>query len=180
MSRLIKKTIPIPQGATLTMNGSELLIKGPKGEAKFPIPQGAVLKIESDMVTVTSAEGAKTTAAAGTAWALVRNHLEGVTDGFKKVLEIEGVGYGAQTEGKELVLRLGYALPVRLAIPPAVTVTTEKNVITVTGIDKDAVGQAAAEIRALKKPEPYKGKGIKYQGEVIRRKVGKKAGATAA
>jgi large subunit ribosomal protein L6 len=96
------------------------------------------------------------------------------------VLEIEGVGYRAVLEGKELVLFIGYALPVRVPISDKVVITVEKNTIKVVGIDKDVVGQAAAEIRALKKPEPYKGKGIHYQGEVIRRKVGKKAGATAA
>ncbi len=103
-----------------------------------------------------------------------------MTIGFTKILEIEGVGYRATVEGKELVLFLGYALPVRLPIPENVAITVDKNIIKVAGIDKDAVGQAAAEIRALKKPEPYKGKGIHYQGEVIRRKVGKKAGAAAA
>ena len=180
MSRLIKKTITIPQGASIASAGGTITIKGPKGEAVFPLPQGAEVSIAVDLVTVTSRGDAKTTAAAGTAWALIRNHIEGVMHGFKKVLEIEGVGYGAAIEGKELVLKLGYALPVRVSIPATVAIAVDKNTITVTGIDKDSVGQAAAEIRALKKPEPYKGKGIHYQGEVIRRKVGKKAGATAA
>lgn len=180
MSRLIKKPISIPSGTTLTVGDDFVTVKGPKGEGKVLIPRGAEIKVEGDTVTVTSAANARTTAAAGTAWSLIRNAIEGVTAGFSKVLEIEGVGYRASVEGKDLVLYLGYALPVRLPIPANVTITTEKNTITVAGIDKDAVGQAAAEIRALKKPEPYKGKGIRYQGEVIRRKVGKKAGTGAA
>jgi large subunit ribosomal protein L6 len=179
MSRLIKKPIIIPSGATIAENSRVLTIKGPKGEITMPLPQGAELKIEAGSAVVTGHAEAKTTAASGTAWALIKNAIEGVTSGFTKVLEIEGVGYRAATEGKELVLHLGYALPVRMPIPEDVAIVVDKNTITVTGIDKDSVGQAAAEIRALKKPEPYKGKGIHYRGEVIRRKVGKKAGAGA-
>lgn len=180
MSRLIKKPIAITAGATLTESGNVLMVKGPKGEIKITIPAGVAIKIEGDQCWVSATPGAKTTALQGTIWSLAKNAIEGVTAGFAKVLEIEGVGYRAAIEGKELVLYLGYALPVRVAIPEKVSITVDKNTITVTGIDKDAVGQAAAEIRALKKPEPYKGKGIHYQGEVIRRKVGKKAGAAAA
>ncbi|HUC02003.1 MAG TPA: 50S ribosomal protein L6 [Candidatus Paceibacterota bacterium] len=180
MSRLTKKSIPIPKEATLTASGEVLTIKGPKGELTLTIPKGVTAKIEGDAFSVTGDGAGETMALQGTLWALTRNAIEGVTAGFTKVLEIEGVGYRVATEGKELVLYLGYALPVRMPIPANVTIAVDKNVITVTGIDKDAVGQAAAEIRAQKKPEPYKGKGIHYQGEVIRRKVGKKAGATAA
>lgn len=180
MSRLIKKPIAITAGATLTQSGDVLTVKGPKGEIAIVIPAGVTVKTEGDKFWVSTTPDAKTTALQGTVWSLAKNAIEGVTAGFTRVLEIEGVGYRAATEGKELVLYLGYALPVRLPIPAKVAVTVDKNIITVAGIDKDAVGQAAAEIRALKKPEPYKGKGIHYQGEVIRRKVGKKAGATAA
>ncbi|HVO28584.1 MAG TPA: 50S ribosomal protein L6, partial [Candidatus Paceibacterota bacterium] len=105
--------------------------------------------------------------------------VQGASEGFTKILEIEGVGYRAVLEGNELVLYLGYALPVRVPVMAGVGIAVEKNVIRVSGTDKEIVGRAAAEIRALKKPEPYKGKGIHYQGEVIRRKVGKKAGTTA-
>jgi large subunit ribosomal protein L6 len=182
MSRLIKKPIIITAGATLHPSDGVLTVKGPKGEDKVIIPRGVAIKTEGDNFWVTMDANAKTktTAVQGTFWALVRNAIEGVTQGFVKVLEIEGVGYRAVLEGKELVLFLGYALPVRVPVPEGVTIAVEKNTIKVSGINKDAVGRAAAEIRALKKPEPYKGKGIHYQGEVIRRKVGKKAGAGAA
>ncbi len=167
MSRLIKKPIVIPSGVTAAAGGGMLTVKGPKGELAVPL-RGAAAKVEGGNIAATS----------GTAWALARNAVIGVTEGFAKVLEIEGVGYRAVLEGKELVLHLGYAQPVRLKIPEGVAVKVEKNTITVSGIDKDLVGRAAAEIRAQKKPEPYKGKGIHYAGEVIRRKVGKKAAAT--
>jgi len=180
MSRLIKKPIAITKGATLVQNGGVLLVKGPKGELMITVPPGVEVKNEGENFWITTTPDVKTTAIQGTVWALVRNAIEGVTTGFTKVLELEGVGYRVAVEGKELVLFLGYALPVRVPISEKVTITVDKNTIKVSGIDKDAVGQAAAEIRALKKPEPYKGKGIHYQGEVIRRKVGKKAGATAA
>lgn len=180
MSRLIKKPIAIVGGATLVQNGNVFSVKGPKGEVKIVLPAGVEAKIEGAECFVGAAQGAKTTALPGTVWSLIRNAIEGVTTGFTKVLEIEGVGYRVVVEGKELVLYLGYALPVRMPIPKEIAIVVDKNTITVTGIDKDAVGRAAAEIRALKKPEPYKGKGIHYRGEVIRRKVGKKAGATAA
>lgn len=176
MSRLIKKPISITSGAILVQNGDVLTIKGPKGELTITLPIGVETKTEGTNVWVSTTPDAKTTALPGTVWALTKNAVEGVTIGFTKVLEIEGVGYRAVLEGKELVLFLGYALPVRMPVPENIAIAVDKNTITVTGIDKDAVGQAAAEIRALKKPEPYKGKGIHYRGEVIRRKVGKKAG----
>ena len=180
MSRLIKKPIAITAGATLVQSGDVLTIKGPKGELKITVPHGVTLKNEGENFWISTTPGQDTTAIQGTVWSLIKNAVEGVTVGFTKVLEIEGVGYRAVLEGKELVLFLGYALPVRMPVSDKVVITVEKNTIKVAGIDKDAVGQAAAEIRALKKPEPYKGKGIHYQGEVIRRKVGKKAGAAAA
>jgi large subunit ribosomal protein L6 len=180
MSRLIKKPIAVTAGATLVQSGDVLTIKGPKGELTISVPQGVTLKNEGENFWISTTEKMETTAIQGTIWALVKNAIEGVTVGFTKVLEIEGVGYRAAIEGKELVLFLGYALPVRVPVSDKVAITVDKNTIKVVGIDKDAVGQAAAEIRALKKPEPYKGKGIHYQGEVIRRKVGKKAGATTA
>jgi large subunit ribosomal protein L6 len=178
MSRLIKKPIAITAGATLVQNGDVLTIKGPKGELKITVPHGVTLKNEGENFWVSTTPDMEVSAIQGTVWALIKNAVEGVTIGFTKILEIEGVGYRAVIEGKELVLFLGYALPVRVPVSEKVTITVDKNTIKVTGIDKDVVGQAAAEIRALKKPEPYKGKGIHYQGEVIRRKVGKKAGAT--
>jgi len=179
MSRLIKKSITISKGATLSIGSEFLNVKGPKGELNVKIPQNVTTKMEGEELWVESTPGAPNTANAGTFWSLAKNAIEGVTEGFMKVLELEGVGYRVVLEGKQLVLFLGYALPVKFPIPETVTIVVEKNIMKVSGIDKDQVGRAAAEIRALKKPEPYKGKGIHYQGEVIRRKVGKKAGAGA-
>ena len=169
MSRLIKKPIKIPAGVTVVPHDAVLNVKGPKGELRVKLAPGVTVKVDGQDLNVS----------AGTEWSLARNAIHGVTDGFTKVLEIEGVGYRAVVEGKDLVLHLGYAQPVRVPVLPGIAVVVEKSTIKVSGIDKDLVGRMAAEIRSLKKPEPYKGKGIHYQGEVIRRKVGKKAGATA-
>ncbi len=178
MSRLIKKPIAIPQGVTVTQGDAVLAVKGPKGELSVKLPSHVTVKIDGQTLWVEkSGEGEK--AMLGTIWALTKNALQGVTEGFTKVLEIEGVGYRAAVEGKDLTLHLGYALPVKFPVEDGATVAVEKNVIKVSGIDKELVGRVAAEIRALKKPEPYKGKGIHYQGEVIRRKAGKKAGTAA-
>jgi large subunit ribosomal protein L6 len=157
-----------------------VVLKGPQGEVKVEMPRGGVIavKISGNSVSVeASGKESASSAAIGTAWALIKNAAQGVSEGFVKILEIEGVGYRAALEGKELVLFLGYALPVRIKLPEGVSVKIEKNVLTLAGVDKDLVGRVAAGIRALKKPEPYKGKGIHYKGEVIKRKVGKKAAA---
>lgn len=167
MSRLVKKPVIIPEGVTVTVNDDTLIAKGPKGELRVPLRGASVTVGKGEIAT-----------GVGTIWALARNAVEGVTEGFTKVLEMEGVGYRAVPEGKDLVLHLGYAEPVRVKIPEGVSIKVEKNVITVSGIDKDLVGRAAAGIRAFKKPEPYKGKGIRYQGEAVRRKAGKKAATT--
>jgi large subunit ribosomal protein L6 len=180
MSRLIKKPIAIPDGVTVTKSGDVFVFKGPKGELSMTAFPGIDFSIEVGKAWVKESEGLTNAAMLGTFWSLATNAVAGVTEGFVKNLEIEGVGYRAAIEGKEVVLFLGYALPVRFPIPEGVVIAVEKNMIKVSGIDKDAVGRAAAEIRALKKPEPYKGKGIHYVGEVIRRKVGKKAGVGAA
>lgn len=177
MSRLIKKPVIIETGASASFADDMLTIKGPKGELALPVPFGVEVSIDGNQIWIKGTGHAKNTAPLGTMWSLARNALEGVTKGFEKTLELEGVGYRVMMEGKELVLHLGYALPVRMPIPGSVVISVEKNTIKVSGINKEAVGQVAAEIRALKKPEPYKGKGIHYAGEVIRRKVGKKAGA---
>lgn len=171
MSRLVKKPILIPAGITVSETAGVLTVKGPKGELKVAMAEGVKMKLEGAELWIDGV---------GTTWSLAKNAIEGVTNGFTKVLEIEGVGYRAMIEGKDLVLHLGYAQPVRVKVPNGAAVTVEKSTIKISGIDKELVGRVAADIRALKKPEPYKGKGIHYQGEVIRRKVGKKAGATAA
>ena len=183
MSRLIKKSLAMPESVTVVVHEDFTTVKGAKGELSVKVPFGVAVAVEGKEVWVKADEKAtgvqNVPALLGTTWSLLQNAIEGVSNGFTKVLELEGVGYRVALEGKELVLHLGYALPVRMPILEGVTVAVEKNVIKVSGIDKDLVGRAAAGIRALKKPEPYKGKGIHYQGEVIRRKVGKKAGTTA-
>lgn len=186
MSRLAKKTIQIPEGVSVEEKDSTLHFKGAKGEADFKILSGVKVSVAAPLagggraeIKVEASSGDRQTRAnVGTAWSLIQNHIEGVSGGFSRVLELEGVGFRASMEGKTLILNLGFVNPVRFTPPEKVTITVEKNAITVSGTDKAEVGQAAAQIRAFKKPEPYKGKGIHYRGEVIRRKVGKKAGAT--
>lgn len=178
MSRLAKKSIPMPSGVEYREEANTIVLKGANGEVRVARLLGITVSLKNSAIMVKAAEGTDP-AAVGTVWSEIRNALEGVTVGFKKVLELEGVGYKAALEGKTLVLSLGFVHPVRVDPPEGIVITVEKNVITVSGIDKQLVGQLAAFIRSQKKPEPYKGKGIHYLGEVIRRKVGKKAGAVA-
>lgn len=181
MSRLAKKRILIPQGVTAVALDGGVLIKGAKAEKKIGTMARVTVRIEEGAIFVALTDS--TIAArsnAGTMWSLIRSALHGVAEGFSKTLEIEGVGYRAVVEGDTLALHLGYVHPIRFKIPQGVTVATEKSLIKVSGTDKDLVGRTAARIRAFKKPEPYKGKGIRYQGEIVRRKVGKKAAAAGA
>lgn len=176
MSRLAQKPLNVPEGVSVTDAHGKISVKGPKGELTVKIPRGIEVSVQGSEISVKSVSDSKQNRAdSGTTWALLRNSLEGVTQGFGKALEIEGVGYRAAVEGGDLLLSLGYVNPVRFKVPAGVTVSVEKNVISVSGIDKELVGLVAAKIRSFKKPEPYKGKGIRYQGEVIKRKVGKKA-----
>lgn len=180
MSRLAKKPIKLLPGVTLTKGAGFILLKGPHGEGRARLPGGVDVRVEGENVWVQQVSGeGKNKANPGTAWALIKSAVQGVAEGFSKILEIEGIGYRALIEGKDLVLFLGYARPARFKIPDGVVIGLEKNLIKISGADKDLVGRVASDIRALKKPEPYKGKGIRYRGEVIKRKVGKKAGATA-
>lgn len=180
MSRLAKKPVNIISGVTVTQDGNLLNFKGPKGEKQLKLLDGVAVKIEGENINVSPTRNSKVAKMnTGTMWALIRNAISGLTTGFSKVLEIEGVGFKAALEGKTLVLNLGFVNPVRFESPEGITITVEKNVITISGSDKQAVGQAAAQIRSFKKPEPYKGKGIRYRGEVVRRKSGKKAAAAA-
>ena len=180
MSKLAKKPVTIPQGVTVTADANFAIVKGPKGELKIRIPEGVAWKMEEQGLMVSTHRNDKQSRAnVGTTWALIRNAAQGCSAGFSKTLEIEGVGYKINVVGYTVVLSLGFVNPVRLPIPAGITATAEKSSMTISGVDKELVGRFAAEIRSLKKPEPYKGKGIRYQGEVIRRKVGKKA-ATAA
>ena len=185
MSRIGKKPIEIPSGVTVDIAGSTIKVVGPKGELSRSLPyQVKVEKAENHIVvSLNEHTGARELLNILALWGLVRaliaNMIEGVTKGYSIKLEIEGVGYKAEVKGKDLVLDVGFSHTVTILAPLGVTFVVEKNVITVSGIDKEAVGQAAARIRKTKPVEPYKGKGIKYQGEYVRRKLGKRvAGAT--
>lgn len=180
MSRLAKKPIKLPEAVAVTEETGSLLFKGSKGELRVPILPFLSITIENGSVAVSSASQIRQSRAnAGTMWSLIKNAAEGVASGFSKTLEIEGVGYRANVEGNALALALGYVQPVRVEIPAGISIKTEKNTIHISGIDKRLVGEIASRIRQLKKPEPYKGKGIRYKGEIIRRKAGKKAAAAA-
>lgn len=176
MSRLARKPIILPAGVTLAAEEARILVKGPQGELIVPRLAGTAVAIEENGVMVTrTGEDRQSQANVGTMWSLVKNAIEGANAGFKKTLEIQGVGYRASMEGTTLTMALGFSHPVKFASPPGVTLSVEKNMIHVTGPSKEAVGQAAALIRKFREPEPYKGKGIRYQGEVVRMKAGKKA-----
>ena len=176
MSRIGKKPVAIPAGVTATLDGQLIAVKGAKGELKFTAPQEVAVTIENNEVHVTPhGEDKRSRSMWGTARAQVNNLIVGVTKGFEKKLEINGVGYKAAVAGKNLQLSLGYSHDVLYPIPVGVAITTPKPTeITVVGIDKRQVGQVAAEIRAFRGPEPYKGKGVKYAGEFIFRKEGTK------
>ncbi|MEY4731897.1 MAG: hypothetical protein RL681_843 [Candidatus Parcubacteria bacterium] len=181
MSKLAKKPIVVPSGVTVAVSDGSAHVKGPKGELTIAIPHGIKIVAEEGGGYRVSTVGTskQSRADTGTTWSLVRNAVQGVTEGYGKILEVEGVGYKFAVEGDTVVLALGYVKPVRVKILPGLSVTVDKSTMTITGINKETVGRFAAEIRALKKPEPYKGKGIHYKGEVIRRKAGKKATTTA-
>ncbi len=178
MSRLARKPILKNKDVQVAVEDGRISVKGPKGQSSVKLLPGTEIKVEGDSILVEASGAAG--ANLGTMWSNLKNAVEGAAENFTKILEIEGVGYRAAVEGKTVVLNLGFSHPIRYELPAGVTGTVEKNVITLTGADKQTVGQAAADIRDFRKPEPYKGKGIHYRGEVIRRKVGKKAAATTA
>lgn len=164
----------------MTVSGDTVVVKGPKGELARRYDPAVEVRVDEGSVRVSlSGNRAKMSARWGLWRSLIANMVAGVESGFEKKLEIEGIGYRATREGDTLILQLGFSHPVRFSIPERIAIGVEKNVITVSGIDKQEVGDTAARIRALKKPEPYKGKGIRYQGEIVRRKAGKKAVASA-
>lgn len=167
----------MPAGVTMTIGQTDVRFKGPKGELTVTIPAGVqVQQTEAGvMVTVKNSKNVRQRAVWGLVWALLRNMIVGVSSGYIKQLEINGVGFKASIVKNQLELRVGFSHPVFFTPPAGVKVETDKNIITISGIDKQLVGQAAADIRAIKPPEPYKGKGIKYVNEVIRRKAGKVA-----
>ena len=177
MSRLAKQPIAIPQGVEVRLDGTTLMIKGPKGELSRSFNTD-VIGITVDGGTVAFERKDDTIfsrALVGTYASHVSNMITGVTDGFEKKLVVEGVGFRSEVKGNNLEMSLGFSHPVVMVIPEGITATSEKNVITITGIDKEHTMQFAAQVRAKKKPEPYKGKGIRYEGEIIRRKQGKKS-----
>lgn len=180
MSRIGKKPIEIPQGVEVDIQDKTVKIKGLKGELQQPMPEGILVEKKRNSLVLRPEKKTKQSAALwGLARALLQNCIEGANKGFEKKLEVIGVGYKAALEGdKVLNLSVGFSEPVKMEIPEGLKVSVEKNIITVVGIDKQKVGQFSAEIRATRKPEPYKGKGIRYLGEKVRRKEGKKATAT--
>lgn len=181
MSKIGKKQIMIPDGVTVGASDCEVVVKGPKGELKRNFPSGFSVNVGADFVAIVPP--VKMEKRASALWGTYRKHLanmiEGVSRGFDKRLDFQGIGYRAEVSGKELVLSVGFTHPVRIQIPAGLEVETAKNTIVVRGTDKEAVGQFAAKVRKVRPPEPYKGTGIRYQGEVIRRKAGKKLAGTA-
>ncbi len=180
MSRIGKKPIRIPEGVKVEINKSKIKVKGPKGELERELPSVVKVIIKDGQILVQRLnEDKRSKSLHGTLRSLIFNMVKGVSEGFEKVLEIVGMGYKATLENGVLILRVGYSHVVRYACPENVGIeVSHPNTIRVFGYDKQKVGEVAAEIRAVKKPEPYKGKGIRYKGEVIRRKVGKAALAT--
>lgn len=178
MSRLGKQPIVLPAGVSATFADGVLTVKGSRGELSRSFTKEVTLSVADNAITLAPAKETGTALALwGTYAAHVHNMIAGVTEGFQKKLQVEGVGYRAEMKGDALSVVVGFSHPVLLKIPAGLTVSVEKNVITVAGNDKDAVGQFAAVIRDVKKPEPYKGKGIRYEGEYVLRKQGKRATA---
>ena len=176
MSRVGKKTVAVPSGVTAKVDGQHVSVKGPKGELSFIVADDVDVALNNNEIAVNPrSESKRAQALWGTARARVNNLVEGVTKGFEKKLEITGVGYKAAVAGKNLQLSLGYSHDITFPIPDGITITAPRPVeVIVAGIDSQRVGQVAAEIRAFRPPEPYKGKGVKYAGEFIFRKEGKK------
>jgi len=182
MSKIGRAIITIPEGTTITIDGNLITVKGKKGELKHTLDRHIKAKLEDNTLTFTRNSEAKPVRALhGLTRSLVANMVEGVTNGYKKTLELVGTGFRARLTGQKLVLALGFSHEIEYTAPDGVSIEVEgTNLIHLSGINKQAVGQAAAKIRSFKKPEPYKGKGIRYQGEVVRRKAGKAAKGAAA
>ena len=179
MSRIGKQPIKIPQGVKVQVEGSTVRAEGPKGKLTQPVPAGLTPRmVDGTVVIDRGSDERQVRALHGLARALVANMVHGVKDGFERKLEIVGIGYRAQMQGKAIQLALGYSHPIVFPLPEGITAEIDKQTaITLRGADKALLGQTAAKLRALRKPDPYKGKGIRYAGEFVRKKVGKKAGA---
>ena len=177
MSRIGKQPIPVPSGVEVKIDGSTVHVKGPKGELSRTLPEIMTVELEDGLVTVHRPDDSRTARSLhGLSRTLLSNMITGVSDGYSKNLEIVGVGYRAALKGKDIELLLGFSHPVLVVAEPGITFTVPAPTkITVSGIDKQRVGQVAADIRKWRKPEPYKGKGVRYEGEHVRRKLGKSA-----
>ena len=175
MSRLGKVPLSIPKGVKVAVQNSQILVEGPKGKLSLPLPSNIAVESKEEKISVNRlAHSKQDKSNHGTVWAILKNMLTGVTQGHKRNLEIQGVGFRAQAQGQKLSLNLGFSHPVELAIPNGVTVKTPKPTeIEIEGVDLAMVGEVASKIRKIKPPEPYKGKGIRYVGEFVRRKQGK-------
>jgi large subunit ribosomal protein L6 len=179
MSRVGRKPITLPAGVKVKLSETEVEVQGPKGKLNTPVPPGITFSIDGgELLCQRSSDGRQQRAWHGLARALANNAVKGVTVGFSRDLDIVGVGYRAQVEGKKVVFSLGYSHPVEYPIPAGIEIKIDKQTrVTVSGIDRQQVGQVAAEIRRLRRPDPYKQKGIRYVGEILKKKAGK-AGAT--
>lgn len=176
MSHIGKQPINIESGVELTIDEREIIVKGPKGTLEWTLPKGIALEVSDGVATVIMKKEDKNLVKFyGLSRSLVANMVTGVTKGFDKKLEMAGVGYRARVDGRSLVLNVGYSHPVKIDPPEGITFQVEEGIIVVSGINKQLVGDIASKVRAVRKPEPYKGKGIKYVGEKIRRKAGKAA-----
>ncbi|OHA08970.1 MAG: 50S ribosomal protein L6 [Candidatus Sungbacteria bacterium RIFCSPLOWO2_01_FULL_59_16] len=176
MSRIGKKPIVLPEGVRVTQEGQTLTVSGPKGSVSRRLRPEVEVRIEGTQLVVRPAlESRRTSAYWGLTRSLLFGMVEGVSQGVERKLEIEGIGYRATTDGREIELALGFSHPVKVTAPEGVAFRVEKNVITVAGVDRELVGNVAAAVRSLRPPEPYKGKGIRFAGEFVRRKAGKKA-----
>jgi large subunit ribosomal protein L6 len=179
MSRIGKQPVEIPDKVTADIKDGEFKVKGPKGELNFQIrPEIEVAVKDNQIITSIKKESKQSKAFWGLTRSLIFNTVKGVSEGFQKQLEIQGVGYRAKIEGDGLVIEVGFSHPVNIKKPEGIEFSVSKNIITVSGIDKQLVGETSAQIRAVRPPEPYKGKGIRYVGEEVIRKVGKRAEAT--
>ena len=177
MSRVGRKPIPIPKGVTVSVSGDVLTVKGPKGQLQMDVHSAIKVAVEGDELLCTrSDDGRLSRAAHGLVRAHAGNLVRGVSEGFQRKLEINGVGYRAEASAKKLTLQLGYSHPIEFPLPEGISAVVEKNQITLSSIDKQALGLCAAKVRAFRPPEPYKGKGIRYADETVLRKVGKAAG----
>jgi large subunit ribosomal protein L6 len=178
MSRVGRKIIPVPKGVNITVGKDAVAVKGPKGELKRDVPEGVTIDVKATEVNVIRADDSRPNRAKhGMMRALLANMVKGVTDGFERKLEINGVGYRADVAGQKLNMALGFSHPVTFELPKGIAAKVDKNIVILTGIDKEVLGETASKIRAIRPPEPYKGKGIKYVEETIKRKVGKTGAA---